>query len=152
MAPINVYFVAICAAALASALVGWFAPARKRLRLADCCLFVASALIGFSLCRDPLRALSLGTLFPGIYLAFSGWREPTQPPKAACYAAFFGAAWFLTNTTRRLDYSAVALVLGLAGPYFTLWLTRRTNRAVGIALVLAAAVFQLTRVPFLLAS
>jgi len=152
MAQTNAYFVAICAAALASALVGWFAPARKRLRLTDCCLFVASALLGFLLCRDPLRALSLATLSPGIYLAFSGWQEPTQPPKEACYAAFLGAAWFLSNTTRRLDYIAVALVLGLAGPRFVLWLARRTNRRVGIALVLAAAVFQLTRVPLLLAN
>jgi hypothetical protein len=155
MSPFSGYFTTVCVASLAAAFVGWFAPpTRGRLQLGECSVFVAGFTLAFIFGphRDWLTCVSLATLFPGIYYSFSGWQNQTELPKQACAAACLGAAWFLINTTHRWDYAWIAAALGLGGPAFALWLTERTNRAVGLTLVVAATLFQLTRIPLLLAS
>jgi hypothetical protein len=153
MNPLVVSFTTVCLAALASATVGWVAPpTRGKLQLGECSVVGAGLALGFILHRDWLSGLSLATLFPGIYCSFSGWQDRTTLPKPACAAAFLGASWFLLTTSHRWEYFWIAAALGIGGPRFAVWVTERTNRTVGLALVAAATIFQLTRIPLLLAS
>jgi hypothetical protein len=152
MSPVTPNFITVCLAGLASALTGWVAPpTRGKLQLGECSVLGAGLALGFVLHRDWLSGLSLATLFPSIYFSFSGWQDRTTLPKPACAAAFLGASWFLLTTSHRWEYFWIAVALGLGGPRFAVWVIERTNRTVGLALVLAATIFELTRIPLLLA-
>jgi hypothetical protein len=153
MSPLTANFVTVCSAGLVCAVVGWVAPPiRGKLQLGECSVFLAGVVLSLILHPHWPTALSLSTLFPSIYYTFSGWEDRAQPPKQACAAAFLSASWFLINTSQRWDFFWIAAALGLGGPRFALWVTERTSRSVGLALVVAATIFQLTRIPLLLAS
>jgi hypothetical protein len=148
----NVNFTTVCLASLACVLVGWVAPpTRGKLQLGEASVFVAGFVIALTMQHGWVSALKLALLFPTIYYSFSGWQDRTASPKQACATAFLGASWFLMNTSPRWDYFWIAAALALGGPRFALWVTERTNRTVGLGLVIAATLFQLTRIPLLLA-
>jgi len=142
----------VYAASVCAAIGGWCAPIRRGLardELLGCALSVGLA---FAIRRDWPIAFNLATLFPSCYLAFKGWKSGPAPPRAACAAACLGAAWFLLSTSHGVQGAVTAAAIGGAGPRFVLWFSARTNRDLGLALVVSATLFQLTRIPILLAS
>lgn len=168
MSSLNAQLLLVYAASACAAPGGWCAPIAPpqvrpengagradrrgwgaRDELLVCALSVGLA---FAIRRDWPIALSLATLFPSCYLAFKGWQCAHAPPRAACTAACLGAAWFLLSTSQSLPASAMAAAIGGIGPRSVLWISERTNRHLGLALVVSATLFQLTRIPMLLAS
>jgi len=153
MSSLHVQLLLVYAAAMAAALGGWFAPVRRGAVARDELLVCAVSIgLACALRRDVPTALSLATLFPSSYLAFRGWKGAAAAPRAACAAACLGAAWFLLSTSQRVDLMFIAGAIGIAGPRLLLWVSERASRNFGLALVVAATLFQLTRIPILLAS
>lgn len=153
MSSLHAQLLIVCAAAVCAAVGGWCAPIWRgwlaRDELLVCALSVGLA---FAIRRDWSTALSLATLFPSCYLAFKGWKSADAPPRAACTAACLGAAWFLLSTSHSVCAAVMAAGIGGAGPRFVLWTSERASRHLGQALVVTATVFQLARIPILLAS
>jgi hypothetical protein len=147
-------FVTICFATLASAVCGWVAPpARRRsMNLDELCVLAGGLGLGFVMNPDPLIWLLLGTLFPRVYYAFKATKTENGSLKKALWNAFAGAVMLFIYTPPSWTRLAIGLVVGFGGPPAAYWLTQRTQRAVGLALVVAATAFQLSRVPFLLDS
>jgi hypothetical protein len=145
-------FVTVCLAALASAICGWVAPPARRLnmRLDELCVFGGGLALGFALNPHPLVWLLLGTVFPGVYYAFNATKTESGSLKKALRNAFTAAAIVLMGTPPSWPHLAIGLVVGFGGPPAAYWLTQRTQRAVGLALLVAATALQLSRVPFLL--
>jgi hypothetical protein len=153
MKPLSLSFAAVCFMTLLAAILGWLAPPTSdTFKRREAALVLAG--IAFACWRrlDFSNALIFTALFPGVYLAFNGWRGERTPPKRARFAAFFGASFFMMCTTRRLDQVLIAMLLGLGAYALGLWLIERGNRRLALALVMASVVFELTRVSVLLAS
>jgi hypothetical protein len=168
MSSLHAQLLLVYAASACAALGGWCAPiAAPRARpehggtredrrswVARDELLVCALSVGLALAirRDWPIALSLATLFPSCYLTFKGWQNADAPPRSACAAACLGAAWFLLSTSQSFHASAIAAAIGGIGPRSVLWISERTNRYFGLMLVVSATLFQLTRIPILLAS
>lgn len=138
-------------ATLAAAASGWIAPRSQwAIALPEGCAFACGLALGFSMIREPLAAFALGLLIPTAYSVFNRARGQDEPSKHSFGLAFQGAAFLLLFTSQRWESVAFAAPIALGGPYVATQLTRHTHRAVGLALLLAATAFQLTRVPLLL--
>jgi hypothetical protein len=145
-------FVTVCFATLASAVCGWVAPPARRgsMKVDELCVLAGGLALGFLMSQDQLVWLLLGTLFPRVYYAFNASNAEGGSLKKALWNAFAGAVILFIYTPPSRTHLAIGLVVGFGGPPAAYWLTQRTQRAVGLALVIAASAFQLSRVPFLL--
>lgn len=138
-------------ATVAAGVSGWIAPrSRSGISRPESCTLACGLALGVTVIREPLAAIALGLLIPTTYSVFNRARGKDEPSKHSFVLAFHGAALLLLFTSQHWQVIVVGAPLALGGPYVATWLTRHTHRAVGLALLIAATVFQLTRVPLLL--
>ncbi len=150
MDALSINYAITSVATLAAAVSGWIAPrSRKGIGLPEGCTFACGLALGFAMIREPLAAIALGLLIPTTYSVFNRARGQDEPSKHSFVLAFHSAALLLLFTSQRWEVLAVGAPLALGGPYAAIWLTRHTHRAVGVALLIAATAFQLTRAPLL---
>jgi len=148
----NLAFFAVCAAILAAAAIGWFAPPiRGRARLGEVSVWLASSAFALQMPGDWLKSCTLALVFPGTYYTFSAWHKE---PKRAFHLSFLGAVWLysLTTPTHHSLLWLTPWLLVIVGPAAARWLTEHTHRWVGLGLLGLATLFELSRVPFFFSS